>query len=35
MGTLENKVSIDADFDGERLEKRVKKLEKWRKESEE
>ena len=35
IGTLENKVSIDADFDGERLEKRVKKLEKWRKESEE
>ena len=35
VGTLENKISIDADFDGERLEKRVKKLEKWRKESEE
>ena len=35
VGTLENKVSVDADFDGERLEKRVKKLEKWRKESEE
>ncbi len=34
MGTLENKVSVEADFDGERLEKRVKKLEKWRKESE-
>jgi len=35
VGTLENKVSIDADFDGERLEKRVKKLEKWKKETEE
>lgn len=35
VGTLENKVSVDADFDGERLEKRVKKLEKWRKETEE
>ena len=34
IGTLENKVSVDADFDGERLEKRVKKLEKWKKESE-
>ena len=34
VSTLENKISIDADFDGERLEKRVKKLEKWRKESE-
>jgi len=35
VGTLENKISVDADFDGERLEKRVKKLEKWKKESEE
>ena len=34
VGTLENKASIDADFDGERLEKRVKKLEKWKKETE-
>ena len=34
VGTLENKVSVDADFDGERLEKRVKKLEKWKKETE-
>lgn len=35
IGTLENQVSVNADFDGERLEKRVKKLEKWRKESDE
>ena len=35
VGTLENKISVDADFDGERLEKRVKKLEKWKKETEE
>ena len=35
LGTLENKASINADFDGDRLEKRVKKLEKWRKESDE
>ena len=34
VGTLENKISVDADFDGERLEKRVKKLEKWKKETE-
>lgn len=35
VGSLENKVSLNADFDGDRLERRVKKLEKWRKDSEE
>ena len=33
VNSLEN--SIDVDFDGDRLERRVKKLEKWKKEQEE
>ena len=35
LNDVDNKLAINADFDGDRLARRVKKLERWRKDVEE
>ena len=35
LNEVDNKLAINADFDGDRLARRVKKLERWRKDVEE